>query len=188
MTAIKLSKGLAVRKIIKPGKRYLKYVEISPTQTNQHNSHSHSHGNGLLNNKTIAYKASELMAIRENCNHEHAKILPFGAIAKIRELRINRKTVKSHRDNRPEIHQTGHNPANLRHLLNTKTNSTSNIIGATCNVQSLKAKELLVSDLIKDYSLDFLVATETWLSDKTDKQWYDNTELNKEWSKAIQFQ
>ena len=47
-----------------------------------------------------------------------------------------------------------------------------------CNVQSLKAKELLVSDLIKDYSMDFLVATELWLNDKTDKQWYENTEFD----------
>ena len=94
MTATKLSKGLAVRRNTKLEKRYLKYVEISPTQTNRHNSHSH--GNGPLNNKTIAYNAIELKAIKENCNHvEHAKILPFGAITRIRELRINRNKVKS---------------------------------------------------------------------------------------------
>ena len=51
----------------------------------------------------------------------------------------------------------GCNNKNLRKLLNSKTNSTCNIIGGTCNVQSLKAKELLVSDLIKNYSMDFLV-------------------------------
>ena len=174
MTASKSSNGLAVSRKIKPRKRYLKYMEISPTYI--HNSHD------PLNCKTIAYESNVLKAIRHNCKHvEHAKVLPFGAIRKIRELRINHNQIKmqSQPQDRTIIQQTGHNSANLRYLLNTKTNSTANIIGATCNVQSLKAKELLVNDLIKDYSLDFLVATETWLSDKTDKQWYDNTEFNK---------
>ena len=185
MTTSKLGNGLAVRRNIKPEKRYLKYVEISSTQTKCHNSHSHD----PLNTKTITYNATALKAIRDNCKHvEHAKILPFGAIRKIRELRINHNIVKTQQKDRPIFHQTRHNPANLRYLLNTKTNSTANIIGATCNVQSLKAKELLVNDLIKNYSLDFLVTTETWLSDKTDKQWYDNTEFNKKWSKTIQCQ
>ena len=145
-------------------------MKILPT----HTSNSHD----PLNSKTIAYGAKALKAIRENCKHAvHAKILLFGSLRKVRELGINRKPIKV--QDRTIIHQIGHNLANLRYPLNTKTNSTTNIIGATCNVQSLKAKELLVSDLIRDYLLDFVVASETWHSDKTDKQWYDNTEFNK---------
>ena len=46
-------------------------------------------------------------------------------------------------------------------------------------MQSLKPKELQVSDLINDYSLDFLLLTETWLNDKH-KQWKDCTILDKD--------
>ena len=145
-------------------------MDITPTQApNCHDP---------LSCKTIAYSADALKAIRERCRHDqHAKILASGAIATIRELRINHNSIK-HNTSRVDFHQKGHNAKNLRCLLNCKTNSTYNIIGATCNVQSLKSKELLISDLIKDYSLDFLTVTETWLSGKTDKQWYQNTEFN----------
>ena len=157
MTTSKLSNGLVISKKIKSRKRYLKYVEILPTH--KHNSHD------LLNSKTLAYGAKALKAIRENCKHAvHAKILPFGALRKIRQLRINRNPIKAQVQGRTVIQQTGHNPTNLRYPLNTKANSTTNIIGAICNVQSLKAKELLVSDLIRDYSLDFVVVTECGLA------------------------
>ena len=39
-----------------------------------------------------------------------------------------------------------------------------NVIIATVNIQSLKAKELQVSELFDDHGLDILVLTETWLS------------------------
>ena len=88
MTTSRLSTGLAISKKIEPRKRYLKYVEIS--STHKHNSHD------LLNSKTIAYGAKALKAIRENCKHAvHAKILPFGALRKIRQLRINRNPIKT---------------------------------------------------------------------------------------------
>ena len=52
---------------------------------NSHNSHSHD----PLNTKTIAYNATALKAIRDNCKHvEHAKILPFGAIRKLENLEL----------------------------------------------------------------------------------------------------
>ena len=161
--------GLTVSKEFQPKERILKYVDIQPTQTpNCHDP---------LSCKTIAYSANALRAIWDNHQHDQQfKVLPFGAVRKIRELRINCKPTK-HNNNRPGICQHGCNTKNLRNLLNAKTNSTCNIIGGTCNVQSLKAKELLVSELIKDYLMDFIVATESWLSDKTDKQWYKNTEF-----------
>ena len=143
-------------------------MDIQPTQTpNCHDP---------LSCKTIAYSANALKATRNNCQHDQwFKILPFRAKRNIRELRINHRPSKQGANMiKPEIHQHGCNNKNLRKLLNSKTNSTCNIIGGMCNVQSLKAKELLVSDLIKDYSVDFLVATELWLNDKTEKQWYKN--------------
>ena len=44
---------------------------------------------------------------------------------------------------------------------------------ATCNIQSLRYKELQVSQLIADYSLDFLVLTETWLNNNHN-QWKEH--------------
>ena len=53
----------------------------------------------------------------------------------------------------------------------------SKIIFATCNIQSMRYKELQVSQLISDYSLDFLVLTETWLN-SNHNQWKDTMMLN----------
>ena len=54
----------------------------------------------------------------------------------------------------------------------------SNFTIATCNVQSLHNKELQVSELIHDYSIDAIVITKTWLNNK-DNNWKDVTDLNK---------
>ena len=172
MRTICTKTGLTISKDNRPRERILRYVDIQPTET--------PNCYDPLSCKTIAYSANALKAIRDNCQHDQwFKLLPFGAIRNIHELRINCRPIKQGANMiKPEIHQHGCNNKNLRKLLNSKTNSTCNIIGGTCNVQSLKAKELLVSDLIKDYSMDFLVATESWLNDKTEKQWYKNTEFN----------
>ena len=49
---------------------------------------------------------------------------------------------------------------------------------ATCNIQSLRYKELQVSQLFTDYALDFLVITETWLN-SNHENWKDTTILNR---------
>ena len=49
---------------------------------------------------------------------------------------------------------------------------------AECNVQALKSKQLQVSELLHDYSIDILLMTETWLADK-DQYWIDSCEFNK---------
>ena len=53
----------------------------------------------------------------------------------------------------------------------------SKIIFATCNIQSLRYKELQVSQLIADYALDFILLTETWLNSNHDN-WKNTTILN----------
>ena len=56
----------------------------------------------------------------------------------------------------------------------------SNIILAMVKVQSLKTKELQISELFEDHALDVLIMTETWLTNKeNDKTWSDATDLNK---------
>ena len=53
-----------------------------------------------------------------------------------------------------------------------------NITIAMGNIQSLKYKELQVSELIKDYSIDLLVLSEMWLTSK-DHWWTQTISLNR---------
>ena len=41
------------------------------------------------------YSANALKAIRTTCQHDHRlKVLPFGAISRIKELKLNHKRIK----------------------------------------------------------------------------------------------
>ena len=55
----------------------------------------------------------------------------------------------------------------------------SRIMFTTCNIQSLRYKELQVSQLFTDYALDFLVITEMWLN-SNHENWKDTTILNRD--------
>ena len=55
----------------------------------------------------------------------------------------------------------------------------SKITFATCNIQSLRYKELQVSQLFTDYALDFIVITETWLN-SNHENWKNTTILNRD--------
>ena len=105
------------------------------------------------------------------------KDITIWIIDNIRRLKLNNKPIKSRIHLREQQHQY---KANITNLIRIKQNGykiNSNIIFATCNIQSMRYKELQVSQLISDYSLDFLVLTETWLNSNHD-QWKDTTILN----------
>ena len=127
------------------------------------------------------YSARELRTIRTTSQHDQRlKILPFGAIRKIKELKRNRKRRRRNKQNtRIPFKQQGCNPNNIITIKKRGHKPENNIIFGTCNIQSLKPKELQVNDLVNDYSLDFLILTETWLSDKH-MQWKDCTILDKD--------
>ena len=125
--------------------------------------------------KTIAFEPSVLKNLNTANQHDYRlKILPFGGITTIRKLRIKCKRKSKHKKRtRIIFKQHGINCNNL-----TKVKTPANFTIATCNVQSLHNKELQVSELIHDYSIDAIVITETWLNNM-DKYWKDTTELNK---------
>ena len=165
--------GLTVRNKNEPRNRFLKFVDISPTQ---HTPDSHD----PLSHKTIAYSANALKAIRDTCQHDQRlKVLPFGAISKIKELKLNHKRRKNKQNIRIPFKQSGCNLNNVISIKKQGHKPNNNIIFGTCNVQSVRLKELQVSELISDYSLDFLLLTETWLNDKH-TQWKDCTALNRD--------
>ena len=63
-----------------------------------------------------------------------------------------------------------------------------NVIGALCKVQSLRNKHLQVSDLIIDYSLNFIVFTETRLSNTEDNEnCLNSTDLNRDDLKILTY-
>ena len=147
----------------------------SPSTYGRH--HTTRHSQSVLNNKTIQYNAHALRCIASKVEHDNRLcILPFNANRTIRDHRLNIKPlVHRKRKQRPQL--TGINRDNL---IRTKCNQSHdpNIIIATLNIQSLHSKELQVSDIFKDYSIDAILLTETWLSIK-DKEWCAAKSLNK---------
>ena len=94
------------------------------------------------------------------------KTLPIEAIKIIRKLGLNRKR-RRHlytSQKRKQHRQTG---SNSQYLINVKRSSYSSakVTIGTCNVQSIRNKDLQISDLLTDYAIDILAITETWLTD-----------------------
>ena len=130
-----------------------------------------------LNNK--CYSANALRTIGDHVQHEHRlRILPFRVISRVRSLKLNHKPQKNRRSNRAQLHQRGPVHANLINVKSPTLRKQGNITIGMCNVQSLQNKELQISELISDYSLDLLVLTETWLT-SNHQFWKDTTILNK---------
>ena len=156
------------------------------TKAKHDGSHSQSHcrlrhsHTGLNNKPAIVYDPNWLKSIEPAVQHDHRlKILPFNAIKTIRELLLNVKPSSRRHHRRTWFAQTGANTANLVKVKKFPIHDP-NIVIATVNVQSLRSKELQISELFNDHGLDILVLTETWLTDKEmDKIWMESTDLNK---------
>ena len=119
--------------------RFLKYVDIEPTQ---HTPDSHD----PLSYKTIAYSANVLKAIRDSCQHDQRlKVMPFGAISKIKQLKLNHKRRKRKQNIRTPFKQNGCNYSNVISIKKQGHKPDNNIIFGTCNIQSMRLKELQVS-------------------------------------------
>ena len=122
---------------------------------------------GPLNNKHIMYQLDALKAMCDRLQHDQwLRLLPFGTLDKIRSYKLNNKPSKDKLHLRHQIHQYKANTSNLIRIKNSGYKLDSCIIFTTCNIQSVCYKELQVSQLISDYSLDFIVLTETWLNSK----------------------
>ena len=114
------------------------------------------------------YSSDQLKSCRSFAKHDNRlKCLPFGVIRRIHQLRIN-KTHKSRRKQKTDKAAT--REVNISNLIHPYSESQSyvqyykrNINCATINVCSLKRREQEVFDIIKDYNLDLVAVTETWL-------------------------
>ena len=93
-------------------------------------------------NTTIAYSSDMLREICLKAKYgQHFKILPFEAICNIRSLKLNNKRWKQRKQARNHFLQYG---VTRRNLITAKKEDICpcNFTIATCNVQSLKYKEL----------------------------------------------
>ena len=153
-------------------------VEIIPSEKAKHTNGQSIVSSRPLNNKCIVYQPDALKAMCDRLQHyQWLRFLPFGTLDKIRSYKLNNKPSKSNLHLRYQLHQYKANTSNLIRIKNSGYKMDSQIIFATCNIQSLCYKELQVSQLISDYSLDFIVLTETWLN-ANHNQWKDTTVLN----------
>ena len=109
---------------------------------------------GSLNNKLIVYEPA---ALKEMQNHlqqdQRLRQLPFRTLDKIRRLGLNNKPTKDRLHLHEHLHQYGANLTNLINIKKSGYKMDSKIIFTTCNIQSLRYKELQVSQLITDYAL-----------------------------------
>ena len=108
--------------------------------------------------------------------------MPIEAIKTIRKLRLNRKR-RRHPYTSQKRTQHKQTKSNAEFLINVKrtSHSSTRVTIGTCNVQSLRNKDLQISDLLTDYSIDILALTETWLTDNpSDEWWLQSTPLNRD--------
>ena len=174
--------GLAVSMEFWNRERNLINIEIQHTSFDSGHDCSSFHTNetGSLNNKkTIAYSEHALKTIGKQVQQDQRlRLLPSGAISTIGSLRINCKPQKRTKDKRTPFKQYRVDKSNLINIKKMHESKHGNITIATCNIQSVPKKELQVSDLISDYSLDLLVLTKTWLT-SNHGFWKDTTQLNR---------
>ena len=137
------------------------------TSTRSH-GHSHARQSHLPLNKklTIQYDPTALKEMELAVQHDQRlHILPFGAIRIIRSLGLNVKPRSRCKDNRSGFIQYGVNRSKLV-MIKRERRHDPNIILSMVNVQSLKTKELQISELFEDHALDILIMMETWLTNK----------------------
>ena len=160
-------------------------VEIIPSTQAKHtngqpivSSRPSGQRRGSLNNKLIVYEPTALKEMRNHLQHDQRlRQLPFRTLDKIRRLGLNNKPTKDRLHLCEHLHQYGANLTNLINIKKSGYKMDSKIIFTTCNIQSLRYKELQVSQLITDYALDFIVLTETWLN-SNHENWKNTTILN----------
>ena len=135
-------------------------------------------------NNSLTYDPSVLKTICRNTKHDQwYKILPFGAITRIRDLKINNRL--SRKNAQPRIR---HTPAgiNYRNLIQVELNKNNGIIHdtqlriGTINIRSIKKNDQVLLREIIHSNLDIIIITESWLKDtEVDWNWVQGCDFNR---------
>ena len=104
--------------------------------------------------------------------------MPFGSIARIRELRLNRRPSRLNcKSLRSSYAAKGVNQVELKHEDGTLHDTQLTV--ATLNTRSIKNKEPLVIRELNFTNADAIIITETWLNDsEEDRLWLKSSDLN----------
>ena len=163
-------------------------IQVDIDLGHQHNvQHKYPSVNRSLkdkSNNTLTYDPSVLKTICCNTKHDQRyKILPFGAITRIRDLKINNRL--SHKNAQPRIR---HIPAgiNYRNLIQVELNKNNGIIHdtqlriGTINIRSIKKNDQVLLREIIHSNLDIIIVTESWLKDtEVDWNWVQGCDFNR---------
>ena len=159
-------------------------IDLGHQHNVQHNYPSVNQSLKDKSNNSLTYDPSVLKTICRNTKHDQwYKILPFGAITRIRDLKINNRL--SHKNARPRIR---HTPAgiNYRNLIQVELNKNNGIIHdtqlrmGTINIRSIKKNDQVLLREIIHSNLDIIIVTESWLRDtEVDQNWVQGCNFNR---------
>ena len=140
-------------------------------------------------NECIKYEREELIGIANKCKQENRyKILNKETCVKIRNYRLNRRYKIGGKTlniaYRKLIQQ--HNTLNIDNLVSISCNdlgfnsdrNSGNMLIVLVNAQSLRSKDLLLHEYIKEDNIDICIVTETWIQNREDKVWCEISALN----------
>ena len=140
-------------------------IQVDTDLEHQHNSFSATQPLKDKPNKGLTYDSTALKTIHSNTKHDQRyKILPFGAITRIRELKINNRL--SHKKTQPRIRSTpaGINCSSLVQVEISKENGiihdTQLRIG-TISIRSIRKNNQTLLREIIHLNLDIIIVTET---------------------------
>ena len=171
-------------------------IQVDIDLGHQHKGHGHqysacnmrhnaSSANQSLKDKpSLRYDPSVLKTICHNISHDQRyKILSFGAIARIRELKINNRLSRKKALPRIRHTPTGINHNNLIPVVVTKDSGTihdTQLRIGTINIRSIKRNDQLLLREIIYSDLDIIIATESWLKDtEADQIWVQGCDFNR---------
>ena len=140
--------------------------------------------------QVFVYTRQELFAIRDGIQHDrHYKTLDKNACLNVRKLKINKRRKRGKRSGKQRKfkHQiqinstvrivTRSNLIKVNIVKRLKDHSKQVKI-ATVNARSIKNKDLLIVDYLKQINIDVCIVSETWLTEQ-DAVWLEGCELNK---------
>ena len=129
------------------------------------------------NHECIKYEREELIGIASKCRQDNRyRILNRETCVKIRNFRLNRRYKRGGKRlniaYRKSIQQ--HNTLNIDNLVSINCNdwgsdsdrNSDNMLIVLVNAQSLRGKELLLHDYIKEDDIDICIVTESWIQNR----------------------
>ena len=151
-------------------------AEISQLGINIDKQRAHSFDSALLK-----YDCEHLIGIGKQVKVDRRlKVLDFNVIKTIRNLRINHRGCRGRRKKISRLTlMTSDNLTVVKVVVNHNIKpSQKSCQMVVINTQSIKSKEHLIMEYLRDKQVDLAILTETWLCEE-DETWVNASECNK---------